>query len=96
VGDLARWRRRGFTAGWLLFAADGVGLFVAGVREHHWVYAKLFHEGSIWTWGGMLASMASILFLLCGKGWWRGLLEVAAFIELYCWFSWLMFAVQMR
>ena len=38
----------------------------------------------------------SVLLLLCGRGWWRGLLEIAAFIASYFWFSWLAFAVMVH
>ena len=58
------------------------------------MYEKTFSEGSIWVYGGLLLSATSVILLLCGRGWRRVLLEVAAFAELYFWFSWLMFAVM--
>jgi hypothetical protein len=80
----------------VLLVAGSIGLLVSSAREPHWMYAKSFTEGSIWTTSGMLIAALSILLLLCGRDWWRGLLEVAAFIELYFWFSLLAWAVQMR
>jgi hypothetical protein len=95
MSDFAQWRRKGIVAGCLLLMFGGVSLCIAGLREKQWIYARSFHAGSIWTGSGMLVSMTAILLLLCGRGWWRGLLEIAASAEMYCWFSWLIFAVQM-
>ena len=96
MSELANWRIKGFRVGWVLFALSWIALFVAGVREPHWMYCKSFHEGSIWIYGGLAVALMCALLVLCGKGWKRVVLEFLALIELYLWFSWLTFAVQMR
>ena len=93
---MGQWRVRGFWVGCSLVVVGGLALAVAATREPRWMWARTFHEGAVWTYGGIAMASTAILLLLCGRGWRRAVLEVAAFVELYWWFSWLMFAVQMR
>ena len=93
---LPQWRSRCFVAGLFLLIAGGIALGIAGWREHRWMYSKTFYEGAFWVYGGLLAAAASVLLLLCGRGWSRWLLAILALVELYLWFSWMAFAVMVH
>jgi hypothetical protein len=96
MNHLPLWRRRSFAVGAGLILLGAIDYGVAATRERQWMYKPNFTEGSIWIFSGMFCAVLAMLLILCGQGWRRLLLQLVAFIELYFWFSWLAWAVQMR
>jgi hypothetical protein len=45
---------------------------------------------------GLLTAVATILMLLFGSGWQRGISIIAALMFLYLWFSWIAWIAQMQ
>jgi hypothetical protein len=89
-----RWRLRLFQlgcglmiAGWACFSMLCIQHLRQRVAHSNWDLAY-------WLWGGILASFLSLVLVLFGRGWKRWLFSICCFVELYLWFSWMLWLVQ--
>lgn len=87
-------RKRLFKAGCGLLIAGAICLLLAFLRAPQIEATRAHDEMSAWIVGGVLIAFTSLLLFIFSSGRKRGLLAICALIEMYLWYGFVAWIVQ--
>jgi len=89
---LRPWRKRLFTAGWILLVLSGAALLGLSWGPALMIGPRPLFD--FFLYGMFVAATLSLIFVLFGAGWKRWALGILALADAYLWFSFIAMMVR--